>query len=268
MMRWPPNVFAPFTARRIPPRGRGPTSGSAKPPGSGAKADRLSGKRTRAERTLREVALAIVCIGLVFAVFYWRPLGRGNPTVHPAVGQPANFLEVYPVAAAQAAPASFPETEIKPLTIQDLPGRVTLIVFWGPWMQTSVDALRLLAAQLPLLSRPDLQLVAVAYPPPPDLQDVATFPSDLEQTWREMGLACPVYVDPQAVTRTRFLILCGREKEASGEVPRALVLPTCVVVDRAGIIRAVWEGWVPHQEREVADQIEAILGPRLSRPGR
>lgn len=248
-------------------RGRGPTPASAKLPGSGAKAERLPGKRTRAEQTLREVAFALLCIGLVFAVFYWRPLGRRKATAHPAVGQPASFLEVYPVTAAQAAPATVAGTEIKPLTYENLPGRVTLIVFWGPWMQTSVDALRLLAAQLSLLSQPDLQLVAVAYPPPPDLEDGATFLSDIQQTWRESGLACPVYVDPQTVTRTRFLILCGREKEASGEVPRALVLPTCLVVDRAGIIRAVWEGWVPHQEQEVAQQIEAILGPRLPRPG-
>lgn len=217
-----------------------------------------------AQRVLKDVGLAAICVLLIIAVFYWRPFAPPDPTEQPAVGQPAQFLEVYPLDKVLAAANAFPFQEPKPLTVEDLAGQVALVFFWNPRVDPSVDALRRLAAVLPIVSRSDFRFLGVACPLQSDMETPGEFLSLTETTWKDCAIPLPCYLDPYGSSRTTLAILNQRGAEPA---PRpAVVLPTAVLIDTDGLIRAVWEGWIPNQERDIARVVEKLLGPRATPP--
>jgi len=212
-----------------------------------------------AQKVLKDVGLAAVCLVVVIAFFYWRPFALPDPTDQPAVGHPASFLEVYSletIIAAQNLPLS---QEPKALTIEDFAGQITLVFFWGPWTEPSVDALRRLATVLPIFTRKDFRFVAVACPPPYEMDMPADFLSWTETTWKECQIPVTCYLDFLGTSQRRFALLNQGSLEQSGRP--AVVLPTVVLIDGGGIIRAVWEGWIPNREQEISREVEHLLGP-------
>lgn len=212
-----------------------------------------------AQRVLRDVGLATACLVIVIAFFYWRPFALPEPTAQPAVGHPASFLEVYPlekIIAAQNLPLA---QEPRALTMEDFAGKITLVFFWGPWTEPSVDALRRLAAVLPIFTRKDFQFVAVACPPPHEIDMPTDFLSWTETTWKECQIPVTCYLDFQGRSQRRFALLNQGSLEQPGRP--AVVLPTAVLIDGDGMIRAVWEGWIHNREKEILKEVEHLLGP-------
>lgn len=222
-------------------------------------AQRKASQTAAAYKVLKDVGLAAICLLVIIGFFHWRPFATPDPRSQSAVGRAASFLEVYPlekVLATVSLPAS---QEPKPLTIDDLVGRVTLVFFWGPWNEPSVDALQRLAAVLPILSRKDFRFIAVACPPPADAEMPTDFLSWTEATWKDCQLPIPCYLDLQGTSQTRFAILNQKTPGPSGRP--SVVLPATVLVNEEGIIEAVWEGWIPDREREISQEVDRLLGP-------
>ena len=219
---------------------------------------RRAAQTAAAYKVLKDIGLAAICLLAIIGFFYWRPFAVPDPKSQPAVGLPASFLEVYPlekVLATVSLPAS---QEPKPLTMNELVGQVTLVFFWGPWNEPSVDALRRLAGVLPVLSRKDFRFVAVACPPPPDLEMPLDFLSWTEATWKDCQVPVPCYLDLLGVSQTRLAIL-NQKNPAQLERP-SVILPATVLINEEGIIEAIWEGWIPNREQDISQELDRLLG--------
>lgn len=222
--------------------------------------------RSARKRLLGDLLLAAVCFALVFAIFFWRPMGQPDPTRHPAVGKPGDFLHVYSLEELPK-PSGIVESPVSPViapvTLDTLHGLVTVVVFWGPWIPTSEEAVSRLAGMLPVTTRKDFRFVAVACPPPPD----RTLPEDFlvwtHTTWQGLHLPTPCYVDLERTSQYRFLLLAQPEVSEAATLP-PLPIPTIVLLDRNGLIRAVWTGWLPGYDRQVSQMVDRLLGPSVS----
>lgn len=208
---------------------------------------------------IRDLIVAAICFGLVFAIFRWRPFGVPDPTKHPAVGQAADFLELYPVekVASDLAAGVDPLATARPLTSAEVTGSVVVIYFWGPWVIPSVEGLEKLVAVLPVVSRRDFRFLPVACPPPPERGEAGDFIGDIQTVLR--GLRPPVvcYLDLRGASQAGFAV--ASRAQTGESVPRSMALPATVLVDRDLVIRAVWVGWIPGQERRIAVEVDRLL---------
>jgi len=226
--------------------------------------------KTARKRLLADLLLAGVCFAFVFAIFFWRPWGQRDPTTHPAVGKPADFVQVYAlddlVNPGRGVEMPVPQA-ISPVTLDSLRDHVTVAVFWGPWVPTSEEAVSRLAAVLPVTTRKDFRFVAIACPPPPDRNLPEDFLVWTQTAWRELHLPTPCYVDLERTSQYRFLLLA--QPEASDVARLApLPIPAIVLIDRNGIIRAAWSGWLPGYDRQVSQMVDQLLGPPVRKtPG-
>jgi thiol-disulfide isomerase/thioredoxin len=219
---------------------------------------------------LADLVLAGVCFALVFAVFFWRPFSQPDPIRHPAVGKPADFVHVYSlddlVNAGRAFASPVPQA-ISPLTLDTLRGHVTLVVFWGPWVPTSEEVVSHLADVLPMTTREDFRFVAIACPPPPDRNLPEDFLAWTQTAWQELRLPASCYVDLERTSQYRFLLLDYSEVAEAASL-RPLPIPTIVLIDRSGIIRAVWMGWLAGYDGQLREMVDQLLGPAVRKaPG-
>ncbi len=223
-------------------------------------AQRRSSQRVLAQKVLKDVALAVICLLVIVAFFYWRPFAAPDPKDQPAVGCSADFLEVYPLEEVLAAATTSPLQEPKPLTMEDLAGQVVLVLFWNPRVDPSVDALRRLAAVLPITSRSGFRFLAVACPLQSDMEIPGEFLAWAESTWKDCAIPLPCYLDPYGSGQMTLALLNKRNLEPAQRP--GVVLPTVVVIDGEGLIRALWEGWIPNREHTIARLAEELLGPQ------
>lgn len=221
-------------------------------------ARRRASQTAAAYKVLKDIGLAAICLLAIIGFFYWRPFAAPDPKNQPAVGLPASFLEVYPLEKVLAAVSLPAFQEPKPLTMNELVGQVTLVFFWGPWNEPSVDALRRLASVLPILSRKDFRFVAVACPPPPNLEMPLDFLSWTEATWKDCQVPVLCYLDLQGTSQTRLAIL--NQKHPTQLERPSVILPATVLIDKEGIIDAVWEGWIPNREQDISHELDRLLG--------
>lgn len=215
-------------------------------------------RKVLAHRVFRDVALAMLCLLVIIGFFQWRPFAGPDPMNQPAVGQPANFLEVYPLEKVLARINLSPFEEPEPLTMKELTGQVTLVFFWGPWNEPSVSALQRVIGVLPIFSRKDFRLIAVACPPPAGVEMPTDFFSWTEASWKECHVPIPCYLDLHGTTQTRFVILNREHPGESGRM--TAILPTAVLINEKGIIEAVWEGWLPNYEQNISQAVYRFLG--------
>lgn len=236
-------------------RGRRP-SNSERPP----RPKTLSGLQKPTKWPLiRDLIVAAICFGLVFAIFSWRPFGVPDPTKHPAVGEVADFLELYPLekVISDMSAGLDPVAAAKPLTSAELEGKVSVVYFWAPWVIPSVEGLEKLVAVLPVVSRADFRFLAVACPPPPERGDNGDFMADIQTVLGGLHPPIPCYLDLRTSSQAGFII-ASRTK--SGEsTPGTVIIPTTLLIDRDLMIRAVWVGWIPGQEHRIAMEVERLL---------
>ena len=66
----------------------------------------------------------------------------------------------------------------------------------------------------------------------------------------------PTYNDPEGANRQALALLLGRP---------AIGFPTTVLLDRAGIIRAIWQGYSPGAERQMQQLVSDLLATKPSK---
>jgi thiol-disulfide isomerase/thioredoxin len=116
-------------------------------------------------------------------------------------------------------------------------GKVRVVEFWASWCEPCRDAMPHLAELVADLGARGLSVYAVSFDE--DRDQVSAF---LER----MAGAPPVLWDKG-----------GDRWSARYEVTR---LPTTVLVDRKGVVRAVQAGWTPAKARETRREVERLLG--------
>lgn len=194
-----------------------------------------------------DALILVILAAVVFVVFRYRPFGSRDAASHPAVGSALAAVDLQPLDAQWAA-----------REVEDLRGRVTLIVFWGPWCKPSVDTLADLSRRLQdLRSNEDFQLWAVTCRPLGSAIGDAgagdTLAEQSQQVLRTAGIDVPCYRDSGHVTRAALAAASGR----SAAEDRLIVHPTCVLLGRDGRIVAVWVGTITGQSEQIEQAVRA-----------
>ena len=188
--------------------------------------------------------LVVIWLGLlaVLLVVFWIISPQRiapNPEAHEGVGKPLPYLELLPLTGSQPR-----------IGRQDLLGHVTLLNFWGTWCPPC-------RAELPHMAelrqryagREAFRLLAVSCPAGGEPDDVQSLREDTESLLKRLHLDLPTYYDPQSETRAGV----NRLTREDG------YYPLTVLLDRKGVIRAVWVGYRPGAETEMERHIDMVL---------
>lgn len=183
--------------------------------------------------------LAAATLAAAFAaIALFKPAGTiGNSAAN---GKSLAALDLQPLSGAAAA-----------LGPKELEGRVSLVNFWGTWCPPCrLEFPHVVQLAEKFRSRREFQLLAVSCPADRDGK-LAELREDTESFLRQNGFELPIYADPQAQTRLALQELIGAS---------SFSYPTTVVLDREGIIRGMWVGYRPGDERDVEALVEKVLG--------
>ena len=133
----------------------------------------------------------------------------------------------------------------RPVTLDDLKGKVVLVSFWATWCPPCrVELPRLASLRKEFASNNDFVLLAVSSGD----QDYERLLTDTKQVLSELDLDLPTYADPTSTTQIAFR-----------QVARFEYLPTSFVMDRENVIQRVWEGYDSSMEAEMRARIEQLL---------
>jgi len=186
------------------------------------------------------VRMAVLLVAAL--VGYWLlrlpPQTAVNPELQQGVGRLLPFLELQPLTG-----------DSRRTSLDDLRGHVTLLNFWGTWCPPCRDEIPHLAAiQERCAGQKAFQLLAVSYPPGGQTDDFASLGEETTALLGRLKVDVPTYFDPDA----RTLSAAGRLTNSPG-------FPTTLLLDRRGVIRAVWIGYRPGSETEMEQWIGDLL---------
>jgi len=136
-----------------------------------------------------------------------------------------------------------------PVSLADLEGKVTLINFWGPWCgYCVVEFPHLVELEKHLRAEPDFQLLSVSSNPDPS--DERGLAESTKSFLMQQRAEFPTYRDPGGQSTRALAHSAGLQQFG---------YPTTVVLDRNALIRGVWIGFRPGDERGMQQLIERVL---------
>ena len=171
----------------------------------------------------------------------WLQVMMGGPEVHRGIGQRLTLLELEPLTGDPPR-----------LSLSDLQNHVVLLNLWGTWCPPCREELPHMAElRQRFAGQPTFRLLAVSYPPigqPDDLQSLRNETADL---LKKLDVDLPTYCDPGNATL-----------KAVDETIALEGYPTTILLDRRGVVRAVWVGYRPGVETEMERVIDEILSEK------
>jgi thiol-disulfide isomerase/thioredoxin len=194
------------------------------------------GRRWRLRRWLLFAVVAALL--LVVGLLRRDEEAEGNGTRHSAVGRPLTALELVPLTGTT-----------RPVALEDLDGKVTVINFWGPWCGYCLLELPELAElEAHFRGRADFLFLSVASNPDP--QDATGLAASVREVLRRQGAEFPTYRDPGGQTMRKLIEAAGLD---------GFGFPTTVLVGRDRTIRGLWTGYRSGDIRRLRLAIEAEL---------
>lgn len=159
-----------------------------------------------------------------------------DPTQQPGVGHALAALDLAPLTG-----------DSKSESLPELRGKVILLNFWGTWCPPCRDELPYIAAiRDRYAGQPSFRLLAVSCPR--EDADVDLLRDNTRTLLQRFNLDLPTYHDPNSITRRAVDAVVGFDG----------YFPLTVLLDRQGVIRAVWLG--------VANDIEPYIDQVLADP--
>ena len=186
--------------------------------------------------------LAVALLAALSVRAWFRSSGAGRDgTAHPAVGRKISFLALRPLTG-----------KAEPVSLAELPGKVTLINYWGPWCQPCrIEFPHLYELRQSLRSQPAAQIISVSCsgiegPEDNSPKEVA----ETEEFLREQNADMPTYYDPFYKSRRQLAETAGLE---------SFSYPTTVILDGSGTIRGFWQGYLPGDELAMHRVMKELL---------
>jgi thiol-disulfide isomerase/thioredoxin len=187
---------------------------------------------------LGAIVVILLAAYWVYATFLSTERIVSNPKERQGVGERLAFLELQPLTG--------PGTQV---SLKDLSGSVVLLNFWGTWCPPCRNELPHIAELgRRYAGRIDFRLLAVSYPPGGASDDAESLQEETASLLKRLRLDLPTYRDPG----DRTLAATDHAIVFEG-------FPTSVLLDRQGLIRAVWVGYLPGMEIDVEREIGAVL---------
>ena len=163
---------------------------------------------------------------------------RADGTKHPAVGRELQQLQLEPLIGAS-------ET----VTLPDVRGEVVLINYWGTWCPPCrMEFPELMDAYGELKDQKDFRLLSVSCPG--GNESVAQLRVETRQFLDDEKYEIPVYSDLEESSRQALVRSANLD---------SFNFPTTVLLDRAGIIRGLWVGYVPGVGEAIREAAAELL---------
>jgi thiol-disulfide isomerase/thioredoxin len=142
------------------------------------------------------------------------------------------------------------------LSTSDLQNHVTLLNFWGTWCPPCREELPHMAElRRRFAGQEAFRLVAISYPPGGQGDDLESLREETTALLKRLDLDLPTYCDPGSKTLA-----------AAGQVVDVQYFPTTLLLDRHGVIRAIWVGYEPGTEKQMEENIEKALRDMEEKP--
>ena len=185
------------------------------------------------------ITLAVIVSLFIAWVIFVRPeISLKQATERPGVGQPLPLFEVEPLTGATEG-----------VSLPNLRGKVVLINYWGPWCHFCVQEFpHLLELWDKNRDNPEFAFVSVSSDGSMR-EGIAELKKSTEGFLSQRGTAMPTYVDPQGISRQVLISLMNR----------GMGYPTTVLLDRDGVIRAIWQGYEPGYEQQMEQLVSQLL---------
>ena len=184
------------------------------------------------------IGLAVIAAGLLM-VLALRPFFISEPdgTDHHAVGTSVTGIQLEPLVGMGT-----------PLRSAELEGSVVLVDLWGPWCPPCRRELPEIAKLAGKYRRSgDFRLLAVAVPYQESERE--TLAADTQRFLDAASLEIPVYADPDRKCR----LAAQRAGIYTGS------FPTTWVMDRHGVVRGVWKGYLPGTVRNIERLLDRLI---------
>lgn len=189
-------------------------------------------------------ALAIVS-GLLFVYLLFFParLGTGAGESHPAVGTHLPSLRLEPLTG-----------EAKPVRLADLKGKVVLVNYWGTWCgPCKMEFPSLVALDREMRNENDFRFLSVSCGGNAANEVRDELESNTTAFLRSANADISTYFDQNGASR-KSLIEAAKLHEFG--------YPATVLLDRQGVIRALWMGYDPAFEREMEEVVRKVLAEK------
>lgn len=189
--------------------------------------------------------LALLAAG-VFAALLLRPVPSRNAFENRAVGRRPKLIWLRTLAESGQT-----------IDNGQLVGKVALINFWGPWCDICVKEFpQMLELERQFRSNTDFRFLAVSCGEGRDgPEEVPELERSTQEFLRKMRTELPAYFDPDAFTR-QALHEIGAFDDG---------YPTTIILDRQGMIRGVWQGFMAGDHEQMRALVEQLLRRRATR---
>jgi thiol-disulfide isomerase/thioredoxin len=203
-----------------------------------------------ADRPARLVWPWLLVAAALAVILVWRAMGgagKAPPAAsHPAIGTKITTFRLEPLTG-----------DGRSITESDLVGKVTLVNFWGPWCGACrIEFPHLVEIEQHFRGQPDFQFFSVSSNFDPF--DEQGLQQSTEQFLKQFQADFPTHRDPEA--KTTIALIKAARIEGFG-------YPTTVLLDREGVIRGLWPGFSPGDERQIRQAIDAALKAPTSPAG-
>ncbi len=188
----------------------------------------------------------VILLAVAFVYFFARDRSDprdGTINAYPAAnGRPLTSLQLQLLTG-----------DPQPLSLDDLRGKVTLINLWGPWCtHCRVEMPHLDALRKQFEPRGDFSFVSISCGPSVESENPVTLREETLVYLRDHGFSFAVHGDLQGSTRRAIVESAQLQNQSVG-------YPLNVLLDRHGVIRGLWIGYVPGVEMEIAAAVEREL---------
>ena len=137
----------------------------------------------------------------------------------------------------------------RPVSLDNLKGRVVLLNFWGTWCPPCRRELpRMAELRKRYAGQKAFLLLAVSCPPAGWVDDVESLREETAGLLEQLDLDLPTYYDPYFTIQNDLSVLIDFR-----------YFPTTLLLGRGGVIRAVWVGYRPGLETEMERYIGMVL---------
>jgi cytochrome c biogenesis protein CcmG, thiol:disulfide interchange protein DsbE len=195
--------------------------------------------------------VAVIAIGAVLVIVwvsYLRPHMQLDEALHQAgVGQPLPMLELQPLTGTTEG-----------VSLESLHGKVALINYWGPWCGFCVEEFpHLVELWDKNRGNPEFAFVSVSSAGRGE-ENVPELKDQTENFFKSRQASFPTYVDPDGGNRQILASLTDMN---------GFGYPTTVLLDRHGIIRALWIGYEPGYSNQMEQLVSKLLSEGEGKKG-
>ncbi|HEV3137091.1 MAG TPA: TlpA disulfide reductase family protein [Pirellulales bacterium] len=187
-----------------------------------------------------------VLAAIVFA--YLALVGRGRTasgTQGPAIGRKLSYLELQPLTGD----ASW-------ISLRDLAGHVTLVNYWGTWCPPCrAEFPHIVELTSKFAGQHDFRLLAVSCGGEGSDDTLDELREETQAFLKSKNVTLPTYADQHAASR----------RELARSLQLEFGYPTSLILDRQGIIRGFWEGYISGSEVEMSDLVQQLLNEPAGR---